>query len=128
MGNKEKKSRRAKLKAKQERLRRQKERLKVLVNIAVISPELIELFKTFPAPTSSDYRCVPLVADYVESEAGRMRTDDKVMSVAIFYAMYVHWYLTGENEIGQIELGSAADSLVMNENFLTQLHGLNVEI
>jgi len=120
MGNIDKRKERAKQKAKQVRLKKQKEREKVNnPTIVRVSPELLQLFETLPPP-SPDYDSAPELRDYFETNATESTSDIK-MSVAIAYVMYGHWFTSGSDVIARSELLSLAQQIVESEKFLNKI-------
>jgi hypothetical protein len=105
MGNALKRARRAKHKAKQNRIERHQRMHHVqfesdesdfVEEIVCDDPEIINFFKTLPCPVHQTAQCLSLVEGYVNRKLPELDEDEFVLAVAIHAAMYKNWVLTGE--------------------------------
>ncbi|MEH6443587.1 MAG: hypothetical protein V7784_06790 [Oceanospirillaceae bacterium] len=123
MGNPAKRLKRSKDKAKKERSRKTNIKLNAASDVAEISDDLINSFEGLPPPCR-DFLAVKFIKEIANSQAPAKKGDNSEMIVAIFYAMYVHWYSTGSKEIQHQNMSFLAESFVKHPVFLTQLNTL----
>jgi hypothetical protein len=126
MPNKDKRARRAKLKAKAVRVQKHKEKINMVhpaSEITKISPDFIELFKTLP-DFSDKYECVPFIKKYLENSVGSSHMGDAEVHVAMVTVLYGHWFTTGSDSIDRAELINAGDFLLEQEGFINSFNSL----
>lgn len=122
MGNKDKRSRRAKEKAKKRRLARQSKSPQHDTgdDVVRISEEIVELFKTLPPP-SPDFDGLAEIMEYAQNS----QTDafeDFEASVTTLYVLYGHWFTSGSNELIRSELAAAVMLLSEKTEFRAKLN------
>ncbi|MFT5709073.1 MAG: hypothetical protein ACI9ES_003380 [Oceanospirillaceae bacterium] len=123
MGNPAKKLKRSKDKAKKERSRKANKKLIVTSDVAQIPDDLISSFEGLPPPCR-DFITVKYINEIANHQAPARESDNREMIVAIFYAMYVHWYSTGNKEIQHQNMSFLAESFVKHPIFLKQLNAI----
>jgi len=106
MGNALKRARRAKHKAKQNRIERQQRMHQIQFEpdesdfaeemIVCDDHEIINFFETLPCPFHQTEQCLTLIEDYVNSKLPELDEDDFVVGVVIHAEMYKNWVITGE--------------------------------
>ena len=115
MSNKEKRAKRAKIKAKTARVIKQKESSKKTVNeVVFMSPEMISLFETLPTPTPEFLYIYQLKVFASE----KLNSDDLEGDVAGLSILYCHWFSTEGDRMLASELTSISANLVENDVFL----------
>jgi len=126
MSNKDKRAKRAKLKAKASRVQKHKEKLNSVrpaTNVVKMSPKFIEFFKTLP-DFSKKYECVPFLRAFVENSQGDFPYDDLEFGVAMLFVNYGHWSTTGSDSIEQTELLHATNFILEKTEFLDSFNSL----
>lgn len=104
MGNQEKRQKRAKLKAKQNRVAKQFSK-ESTDRVLCVSEKMLELFKTLPTPDSSFAYLQPLfagVSQYVDPNS--LTDEDLEVFVASLVVQFVHWSTSGSDAIAESEL------------------------
>ena len=131
MGNPDKRKKRSKAKAKLARVTKHEELTsKNDPQLVRISSEMVALFETLPS-FSSTYDAVPYIRQFQKNINGKQFLDS-AKEVAVLYAMYGHWTISGSDVIFLSELLFAGDIVFENpifqDKFYSEFPLLNHEV
>lgn len=120
MSNTDKRIKRAKNKAKQARLQKQKTQERSNQEQVVRVPQdVVEMFQTLPS-FSSEYEAVPYLKKHVLS--GAVLPNDVEMSVAILYVMYANWKALDSDALYLSDLMMVAEQIAEHPKFIEQFY------
>lgn len=123
MSNTDKRIKRAKNKAKQARLQKQKTQERSNQEQVVrVPPDVVEMFQTLPS-FSSEYEAVPYLKKHVLSVA--VLPHDVEMSVAILYVMYANWKALDSDALYLSDLMMVAEQIAEHPKFIEQFYQEN---
>ncbi|ABN63941.1 hypothetical protein [Shewanella baltica] len=123
MSNTDKRIKRAKNKAKQARLKKQKTQERSnQEQVVCVPPDVAEMFQTLPS-VSSEYEAVPYLKKHVLS--GAVLPHDVEMSVAILYVMYGNWRVLDSDAMYLSDLLMVAEQITEHPKFIEQFYQEN---
>jgi hypothetical protein len=123
MSNTDKRTKRAKNKAKQARLQKQKTQERSnQEQVVLVPPDVVEMFQMLPS-FSSEYEAVPYLKHHVLSSAAVLR--DVEMSVAFLYVMYANWKALDSDALYLSDLMMVAEQIAEHPKFIEQFYQAN---